>query len=264
MTYVIAVSGKGGTGKTTFSALTVDYLIRNTGKAVLAVDADSNANLDLALGTLAEKTIGSAREHLTNNIKNMPAGMSKEVWVESLLQQALVEEKGFDLISMGRPEGPGCYCYLNNIFRRYLDIMSGHYDYVVMDNEAGMEHLSRRTTRGVDVMFIASDPSVRGVRTAVRIRDLARELKLDIRRMALVISRVRDGLPDNLRAIAEEGNLEIAGVVPEDPMIRDFDEAGKALPELPEGSPARRAVEEILSAYVEPVTGAGTGRTAGG
>lgn len=251
MTYIIAISGKGGTGKTTFSALTVDYLVKNTGKAVLAVDADSNANLDLALGTEAEKTIGSIREHLTENISRMPAGMSKEVWVETLLQQALVEEKGFDLLSMGRPEGPGCYCYLNNIFRRYLDIMSGHYQYVVADNEAGMEHLSRRTTRGVDMMFIASDPSVRGIRTALSIRDLARELKLDIKRMALVVTRVQDGLPENLRALAKEANLEVAGVIPEDPMVRSFDEQGKALSELPEDSSARRAIEEILGAYLD-------------
>ncbi len=250
MACVIAVSGKGGTGKTTFSALCVAYLVRTTGRAVLAVAADSNANLDLVLGTVAEHTVGSVREQLTQDVKNMPAGMSKEVWVESLLQQALVEEKGFDLISMGRPEGPGCYCYLNNIFRRYLDIMSGHYDYVVMDNEAGMEHLSRRTTRGVDVMFIASDPSVRGVHTALRIRDLARELKLDIRRMALVVSRVRDGLPENLRAIAEDANLEIAGVIPDDPTVKDYDEAGKPLSELPENSAARTAVEEILAKYL--------------
>jgi CO dehydrogenase maturation factor len=251
MSYVIAVAGKGGTGKTTFSAICVAWLVHTTGKAVLAVDADSNANLDLALGTRAEKTIGSVREHLTDNIKNMPSGMSKEVWVESLLQQALVEEKGFDLVSMGRPEGPGCYCYLNNIFRRYLDIMTGHYDYVVMDNEAGMEHLSRRTTTGVDIMFIASDPTVRGVETAMRIRDLARELKLNIKRMALVVSRVRNGLPDNLRAIAEGGNLEIAGAVPDDDTLRDFDETGKALSELPASSPARQVVEEILAAYVK-------------
>lgn len=255
MSYVIAVAGKGGTGKTTFSAVSIAWLVRNTGKAVLAVDADSNANLDLALGTRAEKTVGSVREYLTDNIKNMPSGMSKEVWVESLLQQALVEEKGFDLVSMGRPEGPGCYCYLNNIFRRYLDIMTGHYDYVVMDNEAGMEHLSRRTTTGVDIMFISSDPTVRGIETALRIRDLARELKLNIARMALVVSRARNGLADNLRAIAEKDNLEIAGVVPDDDIIRDYDEAGKALSELPDGSQARHAIEEILSAYVKTAAG---------
>jgi CO dehydrogenase maturation factor len=255
MSYVIAVAGKGGTGKTTFSALSVAWLVRSTGKPVLAVDADSNANLDLALGTRAENTIGGVREHLTENIKNMPAGMSKDTWVEMLLQQALVEEKGFDLITMGRPEGPGCYCYLNSIFRRYLDIMTGNYDYVVMDNEAGMEHLSRRTTTGVDIMFISSDPTVRGVETALRIRDLARELKLNIARMALVVSRVRNGLPDNLRAIAEAGNLEIAGAVPDDEVLRDYDEAGKALSELPESSRARQKVEEILATYVKTAAG---------
>jgi len=260
VSFVIAVSGKGGTGKTTFSALTVDYLVRTTGKAVLAVDADSNANLDQALGTRVEKTIGAVREYLTENVSRMPAGMSKEVWVETMLRQALVEEKGFDLISMGRPEGPGCYCYLNNIFRRYLDIMTKQYEYVVMDNEAGMEHLSRRTTRGVDVMFIASDPTVRGVRTALRIRDLARELKLDIRRIALVVSRVRDGLPENLRRLAEEANLELAGVVPEDPLIVELDEEGKPLVELPAESVARQAVEDIVSRYLD----AAPGRVRGG
>jgi CO dehydrogenase maturation factor len=262
MSYVIAVAGKGGTGKTTFSALTVDFLVRHTGKSVLAVDADSNANLDLALGTEVEKTIGSVREYLTDNISKMPSGMSKEVWVETLLQQALAEEEGFDLVSMGRPEGPGCYCYLNNIFRRYLDIMAGNYDYVVMDNEAGMEHLSRRTTQGVDIMFIASDPSYRGVETALRIRDLARELKLNIRRVALLVSRVRDGLPDKLREAAEKGNLEIAGAIPEDPLIRELDEEGKPLVEVPQNSPARQAVERILMAYVEPMASAGSGKTA--
>ena len=250
MGYVIATSGKGGTGKTTFSALAVRYLKEKHGRQVLAVDADSNANLDMALGVKAEKTVGQLREHLTRNISNVPAGMSKDMWVEMMVQQALVEEEGFDLISMGRPEGPGCYCYLNNVFRRYLDILVNNYDFVVMDNEAGMEHLSRRTTTGVDVMFIASDPTVRGVQTALRIRDLARELKLDIRRMALVISRVRDGLPENLRAIAEEGGLELAGWVPDDAMVRELDESGKALTELPPESPARRAIEGVLSDYV--------------
>jgi CO dehydrogenase maturation factor len=174
--------------------------------------------------------------------------------VETLLQQALVEEKGYDLVSMGRPEGPGCYCYLNNIFRRYLDIMAGHYQYVVADNEAGMEHLSRRTTRGVDLMFIVSDPSVRGVRTALGIRDLARELKLEIKKMALVVTRVRNGLPANLRTLADEANLEVAGVIPEDEMVREFDEEGKALSALPEDSSARRAVNEILDAYLGAVS----------
>jgi CO dehydrogenase maturation factor len=247
---VIAVSGKGGTGKTTMAALTVKYLMERFKRPILAVDADANANLDQVLGVKAEKTVGSIREYLTENISRMPPGMSKEVWVESLVQQALVEEKGFDLISMGRPEGPGCYCYLNNIFRRYLDILVNNYDFVVMDNEAGMEHLSRRTTRGVDYMFILSDPTVRGVETALRIRDLARELRLDIKEMTLVVSRVTDGLPGQLIELAERGGLRIDGTVPDDPLIRDFDAEGRPLTQLPQESAALRAIMEILEKSV--------------
>ncbi len=252
MGLVIATSGKGGTGKTTFSALTVRYLKERYGRQVLAVDADSNANLDAVLGVRAEKTVGQLREHITENVNRAPAGMSKDMWVEMMLQQALVEADGFDLISMGRPEGPGCYCYLNNVFRRYLDIMVNNYDFVVMDNEAGMEHLSRRTTRGVDIMFILSDATVRGVETALRIRDLAREMKLELKRLALVVARVGgEGLPEALRERAEEGNLAVAGWIPDDPLVRRMDEEGRPLLELPEDSAAWMAVRGILDAWLE-------------
>ncbi len=249
MSKVIAFAGKGGTGKTTLAGLTVGYLIRTRAKPVLAVDADANSNLDQVLGVEMPRTIGNIREFLTVNIANLPAGMTKEVWVESLVQQALVEEKGFDLISMGRPEGPGCYCYLNNIFRRYLDILSGNYDYVVIDNEAGMEHLSRRTTRGVDIMFIVSDASFRGVRTAARLVELARELNLDIKRMALVMTRT-DGLPESLEEEIRASGLELAARVPEDPLVRKLDIEGAPLTQLPEESEARREVERMLGVYL--------------
>ena len=232
MSFTIAFSGKGGTGKTTLAALTVAYLVRKTGKTVLAVDADSNSNLDQVLGVKVLKTIGNLREYLTENISNLPSGMSKEVWVESLVQQALVEEKGFDLISMGRPEGPGCYCYLNNIFRRYLDLLSGNYDFVVMDNEAGMEHLSRRTTRGVDLMFVISDASFRGVRTASRILELTGELKLEINKSALIICRSPNGLPEALAEEVSTTGLEFAGIIPEDGEIRKLDIEGMPLTNL--------------------------------
>ncbi len=253
MSFVIAMAGKGGTGKTTMAALTVKYLVDNFGKPILAVDADANSNLDQVLGTKAGKTVGSLREYLTENISKIPAGMSKEVWVESLVQQALVEEKGFDLISMGRPEGPGCYCYLNNIFRRYLDILVNNYDFVVMDNEAGMEHLSRRTTRGVDLMFVLSDPTVRGVETALRIKRLAEEMKLNIKELGLVISRLQDGLPQQLVEMAKEGGLEVVGTIPFDPYIVEMDSSGIPLTRLPEESPALRAVKEILEEKLHPV-----------
>jgi CO dehydrogenase maturation factor len=249
--FVIATSGKGGTGKTTFSALTVRYLKERYGRPVLAVDADSNANLDAVLGVRAEKTVGQLREYITENVNRAPAGMSKDMWVEMMLQQALVEADGFDLISMGRPEGPGCYCYLNNVFRRYLDILVNNYDYVVMDNEAGMEHLSRRTTRGVDLMFIMSDATVRGVETALRIRDLAREMKLELRRLALVVARVQGELPRAVRERAEEGNLPLAGWIPDDPLVRELDEEGRPLVELPEESAAWKEARRILDRWMD-------------
>ncbi len=249
MSMVIAFAGKGGTGKTTLAALTVAYLKRTRGKPVLAVDADANSNLDQVLGVEMPKTIGNIREFLTQNISKLPAGMAKEVWAESLVQQALVEEEGFDLISMGRPEGPGCYCYLNNIFRRYLDILSGNYDYVVIDNEAGMEHLSRRTTRGVDIMFIVSDASFRGVRTAGRLVELARELNLDIKKMALVMTRT-NGLPESLEEEIRASGLELAARVPEDPLVRKLDIEGTPLTQLPTESEARHEVERMLDVYL--------------
>jgi len=249
MSMVIAFAGKGGTGKTTLAGLTVDYLKRTRGKPVLAVDADANSNLDQVLGVEMPKTIGNIREFLTQNISKLPAGMTKEVWVESLVQQALVEEEGFDLVSMGRPEGPGCYCYLNNIFRRYLDILAANYDFIVIDNEAGMEHLSRRTTRGVDIMFIVSDASFRGVRTAGRLVELAKELNLDIKRMALVMTRT-DGLPESLEEEIRASGLELAARIPEDPLVRQLDIEGTPLTQLPAESAARREVERMLDVYL--------------
>lgn len=244
------MAGKGGTGKTTFSGLAVRYLMERFGRQVLAVDADANANLDMVLGVRAEKTVGQVREYLTKHIDDMPRGMAKEDWVEMQMQQSIVEEEGFDLISMGRPEGPGCYCFLNSIFRRQLDLMVGNYDFVVMDNEAGMEHLSRRTTRGVDLMIIMSDPTVRGVETALRIRDLAREMSLELKKIALVISRVQDGIPEGVARRAGEGNLKIAGYLPDDPLLRELDGAGRPLVELPEESLALQAVRSILDDQV--------------
>ncbi len=250
MGYVLAMAGKGGTGKTTFSGLAVRYLMETYGRPVLAVDADANANLDMVLGVKAEKTVGQVREFITREKDNIPAGMAKEDWVEVLMQQSMVEEEGFDLISMGRPEGPGCYCFLNSVFRRHIDRMVGQYDFVVMDNEAGMEHLSRRTTRGVDLMIIMSDATVRGVETALRIRALGREMSLELKRIVMVVSRVQDGIPEGVLRRAEEGNLPIAGFLPDDPVLREYDGAGRPLLELPADSAAYQAVRSILDAEV--------------
>ncbi len=184
--FTIAVAGKGGVGKTTFSALAVRHLHQTTDDVVLAVDADPNANLHAKLGVAPGKTIGDIREDLLTEADKLPAGVSKHEHVDYQIRLALTEGDGFDLLTMGRQEGPGCYCYVNNILRTFVDSLSEKYRSVVIDNEAGMEHLSRRTTRTSDVLFIVSDASKAALDSAVRIAHLAQEMKLDIGRTALV------------------------------------------------------------------------------
>ena len=255
MTSVIGVSGKGGTGKTTFAALAIQYLLDQGLKPVLAVDADSNSNLDMVLGVELTSTVGAVREGVTDMIQKgkLPAGMPKQDLLEMQVEQALVETRDFDLISMGRAEGPGCYCAINNMLRVFLDRLSENYRFVVIDNEAGMEHLSRRTRAGVDVMFITSDPSGRGLQTAVRIKELAGELKLEMRRVFLVVSRVRMPLEGDLERAIEETGIELAGVIPEDEEVGRLDLAGKPLTGLPPDSPARAAVREIMESVLQEV-----------
>jgi CO dehydrogenase maturation factor len=251
MSYVIAVAGKGGTGKTTFSALSVAWLVRTTGKPVLAVDADSNANLDLALGTRAEKTIGGVREHLTENIKNMPAGMSKDTWVEMLLQQALVEEKGFDLISMGRPEGPGCYCYLNSLLRRFSEDLHNAYQWIVMDNEAGLEHLSRRTASRVDHLIVVINASVLSVDCARRITELIASLKNEVQHKHFIINGVSESRIEALRQRTEALGLNYLGSLPQDETVADCVFEGKSLFELNGSSPAVVKMSQIMKKLME-------------
>ncbi|MBN1288697.1 MAG: AAA family ATPase [Actinobacteria bacterium] len=256
MTTVIAVSGKGGTGKTTLSALIIKYLIDNNLKPVLAVDADSNSNLDMALGVEITSTVGSLREGMSRDIQQqkLPAGMSKQDILEMQVEQALVESGDFDLLSMGRGEGPGCYCAINNMLRVLLDGMQEHYRFVVIDNEAGMEHLSRRTTRSVDHMFIVSDPSRRGLETAKRIDELGGEMELETGRSYLVVSRAKFPVDEKLVAAAEETGLNIAGFIPDDPGIAELDLNGRPIVELDDRSPAmvtvRGMLEEILQGVV--------------
>ena len=188
MSFTIAVSGKGGTGKTTLSGMIIRFLLDKGKGPILAVDADSNSNLNEVLGVEISSTIGNAREVMK---KDVPVGMTKDIWFEYKVQEALTEAKGFDLIAMGRPEGPGCYCAANTLARKCLDILTGNYKYIVIDNEAGMEHFSRLTTRDVNLLFIVSDSSQRGILTASRIRDLIHELDLRIVREVLIINRVQ-------------------------------------------------------------------------
>jgi CO dehydrogenase maturation factor len=255
MAFIIALAGKGGTGKTTIAALTIRYIIEKKKMPVLAVDADSNSCLNEALGVEVRTSIGTLREeslHLIRSGSDRPGGMSMEQLFDYQVQQSLIESKGFDLMVMGRPEGPGCYCAANNIIRKYTDKLSSSYPYVVIDNEAGMEHLSRRTTYKVNLLLIVSDPSVRGIHTAKRINELVDELNLEIDKRALIINRVSEEEVLKLKQYAGECGLFVAGLVPQDAIIFDFDIQGKPVIQIPDDSKALKAVFEILEALNIP------------
>jgi len=188
MTFTAAIAGKGGVGKTTFAALAIRHLHESTGEVVLAVDADPNANLALKLGTEPGRTVGSIREELTATGEEPPKGVSRQEHLEYQIRLALKEGEGFDLLTMGRQEGPGCYCYVNNMLRTFVDALSAQHKYVVIDNEAGLEHLSRRTTRSSDVLFVLCDRSKTSFDSAKRIAALADEMKLSMKRKVLVFN----------------------------------------------------------------------------
>jgi CO dehydrogenase maturation factor len=247
VSFTIAVSGKGGTGKTTIAGFLVRYLLEKGKRPVLAVDADANANLNEVLGVEVRSTIGEARDLMK---KDVPVGMTKDVWFEYRIQEALVEREGFDLIAMGRPEGPGCYCAANTLARKCIDLLAGNYPYVVIDNEAGMEHFSRMTTRNVDLLFIVSDPSVRGVVTAARIRDLIKELNLEVGRSFLLLNRVQNGLQSEIASQTDKLSLSVAGTIPADPMVHAYDLEGRPTSTLPRDSKALQSSWEIFDRLV--------------
>jgi CO dehydrogenase maturation factor len=259
VTYTIAVAGKGGTGKTTISALVIDYLARNKKGSVLAIDADPSTNLNLALGVPLEDTVGDVREETATAVGGSGAlgGLSKWDYLDLRISEALVEESRFDLLAMGRPEGPGCYCAANNILRTSVDRLSGAYDYVVIDNEAGLEHLSRRTTQDVDLLLLVSDPSLRGIIAAGRVADLVDELKTSVGAIYLIVNRVNgDTLPESLLRAIEEHKLTLAGIIPADPAVNELDALGEPLVKLPEDAPARRSLAAILASVDGGIRGA--------
>lgn len=264
MAYVIAFSGKGGTGKTTLAALTIRYLIEKIQKPVLAVDADSNSCLNEALGIPVHATIGQLREESLVTVRSgaeRPGGMSMEQLFDYQVQQAIIEAKGFDLLIMGRPEGPGCYCAANNIIRKYTDKLSEKYPYVVIDNEAGMEHLSRRTTHKVNLMLVISDPTQKGVHTAKRINNLIDELSLEVDRRVLIINRTSDTPLENnkvlmgftkLKGVVRELNFEVVSSVPADEKVFQLALEGKPIFELSPDSKIVTSVFELLDSLEIP------------
>lgn len=256
MAYTIALAGKGGTGKTTVASLIVRALSEMGARSVLAVDADPNACLHEGLGVEVERSVGEITEEMLANADSNPGGMSKDAWLEYHVQRYVVEHKYFDLLSMGRPEGAGCYCYANNLVRGCVDDLSRSYEYVVMDNEAGLEHLSRRTTRDVDLLLMVADPAVRGIRTAATLSALADELKVSVGARYLLINRVHGALDPVLVAAVAETGVDLLGTVPADDAICAIDLAGTGAFDLPDDSAALAAVKDLLALAVPALAGA--------
>lgn len=246
MTKYIAVAGKGGVGKTTLTALILRQMVESKEKiSILAVDADPNANLSEALGLPLTITISEILDDIKNP-KAIPSGMTKDIYVEYKLQQSLVESKDIDLLVMGGPQGAGCYCYANDLLRRHLENLGKNYDFVVIDTEAGLEHISRRTIPHVDVMFVVSDSSVRGIRSAGRIYDLIKGLKSEIQQVCLVVTKTSTDSMGTLAGEIAKTGLKLIGDIPLDPLIVKQDLAGKPIFDLPDEAFSVQAVDDIV------------------
>ncbi len=247
----IAISGKGGTGKSTLSALIIRWLKEQGMGPILAVDADSNVNLNDLLGVQIEETVGAIREELKKSAHKLPGGMTKQEFLEYKIHASLRESRDFDLIVMGRPEGPGCYCYANNLLRDILKTLSDNYKIIVIDNEAGMEHLSRRMTQKIDILLLVSDPSARGVRAAGKISKLLSELDTRVGKKILVLNRVKGSIPDILDKIIEEQGLHLFSSVPEDDTLLRMDQSGKPIWKIEEDTPAYLAIHQMMNKLIE-------------
>ena len=246
MAKYVAVAGKGGVGKTTFTALLLRGMLRQKkGISILAVDADPNANLGEALGLSVSSTISELLDQ-SKDPKAIPDGMPKNIFIEYKLQQSLVESKDIDLLVMGGPQGPGCYCYPNDILRKHIENIGDSYDFVAIDSEAGLEHISRRTIPHVDVMFIISDSSARGIRSAGRVHDLIRGLKSAVGTIYLIVTKTQEGSLESLSEEIAHTGLEVIGDIPTDSLVAEYDLAGKALFDLPDDAVSVKAVEGIL------------------
>jgi CO dehydrogenase maturation factor len=250
MTKTIAIAGKGGTGKTTVAALLISLLSQKG--LVLAVDADPSTNLNQALGVPLDedRTVGKIRERMTEDVSKgrLSPTIPKQEYLFGKIVESLAESKGFDLLAMGRPEGPGCYCASNEFLRASLDklVKDYKYDYIVMDCEAGMEHISRQTTRDVDVLLIMSDPTMKGIVTAARMNKLIRELRSNVGKIGLIVNRVKDQLSSQIQKAIAESSLQVVALIPEDPYVAALEMKGSPVTELPEDSPLRSKVREIV------------------
>lgn len=262
MTTTIALAGKGGVGKTTTAGMVIKYLAQNQSGAILGIDADPSSNLNMVLGLELEWTVGEIREGMLDKVKSsltqggaamgsMPGGMTKRDYLKYEVQSALSEGIAFDLIAMGRSEGPGCYCAVNHNLREVIDTISKNYRYVVIDNEAGLEHLSRRTTRDVEHMLIVTDPTQRGIVAAERIAALRNDLEVDIENAYLIVNRIAGDIPAPLMDRIEKMDIPLLGSIPADETLVEFEFEGRPLVELGDESPVYQAVagmmDQILS-----------------
>jgi CO dehydrogenase maturation factor len=248
MSYLIAVSGKGGVGKTTVAGLLTKRLAAKGCKPVLAVDADPNTCLDSVLGVSVSSTIGRVREEARDMAKQgMSAGMSKQDMLEMRIEESLVESDDFDLIAMGRSEGPGCYCYANNVLKSTLQKLARSYPYVVLDNEAGLENMSRRIVQEVDLFVMVTNPSRQGMQTVRRLHELAGEMDIRYSNLAIVVNGLRrDSLPEEAGRLKEEtGAVSVVGL-PDDDLVHQLAERGGSLDELPEDNPVVAGIDGMV------------------
>lgn len=242
----IAISGKGGTGKSTIATMMIYWLRENISKSILAVDADCNVNLNELLGVELKTTIGAIREEMKAKVNDLPGGMTKQQYLDYKIQSGLVETSDFDLIAMGCSEGPGCYCYANSLLRDILATLARNYEFIVVDNGAGMEHLSRRTTQNIDYLIMVSDPIVRGIKAAGKISRLVKDLETRVNEKYLVLSRVKDAIhPSVIECIKEEG-LQLIGTISEDNTLIANDHQGNAIWPVIKDSYAFKELDKIM------------------
>ena len=247
MAYIIALAGKGGTGKTTMAALLVRSLVERNAGSVLAVDADPNSNLGEVLGVTGEQTIGQILDEVSANPDKIPGGMTKDRYIEYKVQTSVLEGNGFDVLTMGKPEGPGCYCYVNNVLRNVVEKLINDYTYVVVDNEAGLEHLSRRTTRRADALLVIAHNTPVALRAAQRVSALVDDLKIKTGQKLLLLNASDSGIaPDRLADV----KLQYAGSIPDDETVAQLSASGEPVWKLPARSPAYQAVQKFAEEMI--------------
>jgi CO dehydrogenase maturation factor len=261
MSVTIALAGKGGVGKTTIAGLVIKYLTSTKKGPILAIDADPSSNLNMVLGLGLEWTVGDIREDLLNQVKHsltadgaamgaLPGGVTKRDYLDYQIRSSLAEGDQVDLIAMGRSEGPGCYCAVNHNLREVIDSISKNYRYIIIDNEAGMEHLSRRTTRDVQYLLIVTDPTQRGIVAAERIASFRNELDIKIEQAYLILNRVSNGIPQPIQDRIPQLDFPLLGVIPDNNELAKLDSDGRPLIELGDDSPVYQAVSAMMSKII--------------